>query len=40
LIDDYRITVGWRDVSPLNIPRLLFFDAESWLFHVSYFCAI
>jgi hypothetical protein len=30
---------GGRDVSPLNISRLLCFDTESWLFHVSYFWA-
>ena len=39
-IDDYRVSTRGGDISPLNISRLLFFDAESWLFHVSYFCAI
>jgi hypothetical protein len=39
-IDDNRVSVSGRDVSPLNISRLLFFDAESWLFLISYFCAI
>jgi hypothetical protein len=36
-IDDYRVSNSGDDVSPLNISGLLFFDAESWLFHVSYF---
>jgi hypothetical protein len=39
--DCWRWTVyltSGRDVSPLNISGSLFFDAESWLFHFSYFC--
>jgi len=39
-IDDHRIPNGGDDVSPLYISWPLFFDAESWVFHVSYFCAI
>jgi hypothetical protein len=39
-VDDNRVSVYRRDVSPLYISRLLFFDAQSWLFHVSYFCAV
>jgi hypothetical protein len=35
-IDDHRISNSGNDVSPLDISGLLFFDAESWLFHVSY----
>jgi hypothetical protein len=39
-IDDHRIPIGGGDVSPLYISWLLFFDAESRFFHISYFCAI
>jgi hypothetical protein len=39
-IDDYRVSTRGGDISPLNISGLLFFDAESWLSHVNYFCAI
>jgi hypothetical protein len=39
-IDDYRISTKRCDVSTLDISRLLFFDAKSRLFHISYFCAV
>src|SRR5207253_9919243 len=39
-IDHYRVANRRRDISPLNISGLWFFDVESWLFHVHYFCAI
>jgi hypothetical protein len=39
-IDDYRVSTRGHDISPLNISGLLFFDAQSWPFHISYFCAI
>jgi len=39
-IDDHRIPNGGDDVSPLYISWPVFFDAGSWFFHVSYFCAI
>jgi hypothetical protein len=35
-----RVSVYGRDVSPLDISWMLFFDAKSGLFHVSYFGAI
>jgi hypothetical protein len=38
-IDDYRVSSSGRDVSPLNISGLSFFNAEGWFFHFSYFCA-
>jgi hypothetical protein len=31
-IDDYRVSTRGGDISPLNISRLLFFDAESCFF--------
>jgi hypothetical protein len=39
-IDDYRVSTRGHNISPLNISGPLFFDAESWLFHFSYLCAI
>jgi hypothetical protein len=35
-----RAPVSGRDISPLNISRLLLFDTKSRLFHVGYFCVI
>jgi hypothetical protein len=34
-IHDYRVSNRGRDISPLNISGLFFFEAESWLFHVG-----